>query len=50
MFNFLGKSKDAPKIKFDKEWNSYVVVQKSNILYTGTKEQCQMYMKNYSYA
>ncbi len=50
MLKIFSKSKDTPRIKFDKEWNSFVVVRNSNILYTGTKEQCEMYLKNYSFA
>ncbi len=46
MLKFFSKSDDTPKVKFDKEWNSYVVVRKGSILYTGTKEQCQTYLQN----
>lgn len=48
MLNFLKRSKDKPKIQFDKSWDSYVVVKDSHILYTGSKEQCDAYLKNYA--
>jgi hypothetical protein len=39
------------QIKFDKTWDSFVVIKdKSNILYTGSKEQCENYLKNHTAA
>ncbi|MEM9324665.1 MAG: hypothetical protein AAGA85_03380 [Bacteroidota bacterium] len=50
MINFFkSNSKDKLKIKFNKDWNSFIVVRNnSNILYTGSKEQCEIYLKNHA--
>ncbi len=51
MFNFLKSSREKLQIKFDKTWDSFVVIKdKSNILYTGSKEQCETYLRNHSAA
>ena len=51
MLNFLKSNKEKLQIKFDKSWDSFVVIKdKSNILYTGSKEQCENYLKNHAAA
>lgn len=49
MLNFLKSNKEKLQIKFDKTWDAFVVIKnQSNILYTGSKEQCENYLRNHS--
>ncbi len=50
MRSLFSRSKDKLKLKFDEEWGAFVVVFKNRILYTGSREMCEVFMKNHKSA